>query len=531
MVYDSYFEIKREQEGLFLKIYPAKEGGKKLEINKVTEYLENMGVVEYNLAEIKDALDESGEPVLVRISDDNAQNVDESAEISVSLDKLEAYIRFVAPIGAGKKLSREDIIQILDAKGIIYGIDFATLENIVVNREPNREYFIAKGQPVILGKNAEIKYNFSSNLDAKPKVNDDGSVDFHQLNLINNVKKGDLLAELIPEEEGIPGMDVFGNNIKAKKVKKMILKYGKNVSLLENKLYAEKDGYVKIESDKVVVYDYYEVAGDVDSSTGDIEFDGTVIIKGNVRTGFSVKAKGDIEVLGVVEGATLISGGQVVLRRGIQGMNKGVIEAKKNLITKFIENSTVRVGGYIHSDAILHSRVTAKEEIIVDGKKGMVTGGEVRSGKEIRTKVLGSHMGTITNVEVGIDPTIVDTLNELTNEIDNITKETKKMDQVIVLLKNKQLQTGNLGPDKIQMLQTATRNKIFLESKLSTIRKEYEELSEVLDNKNAGKIKVMNVAYPGVRVTISNVRYHLREELKYSTLYKEGADIKITSYA
>ncbi|TCT15074.1 hypothetical protein EDC18_104224 [Natranaerovirga pectinivora] len=532
-IYDAYFEIiVKDNEGTFLKLFPRKDNGSDIDINKVFKTLESKGLTEYNADIIKESVKNLEDEKEIKISTSIIGNVNESFEINISKDRLEAFIRFFPPIGNGEKITRDFLISELDKKNIIFGIDIELINQIIKNKEYYKDYIIAKGKKVIDGIQPEINYFFSLNLDGKPMVNEDGSVDFHSLNIINNIKKDDLLAQLIPGQEGETGTDVLGNEIKPKKIKPMVLKYGKNVRISDDKLnlYAEKDGFVIVEDDKIVVYDCYEVAADVDSSTGNIVFDGTVIIKGNVRTGFTIKAKGDIEVYGVVEGATLISENQVILRRGMQGMGKGIIQAKGNLISKFIENSTVKVGGYIHSDAILHSNVTAKGEIIVEGKKGMVTGGEVRSGVEIRTKILGSHMGTITNVAVGIDPSVVDEYNQINKELIEIKEEMNKMDQIINLLKTRQIKNGTLEPDKIQMLQNATRNKIFLEGKLKTSNRRFEELSEELENKNAGRIKVMNIIYPGVRVTIGNVKYFIREEQKYCSLYKDGADIKIASY-
>ena len=76
-------------------------------------------------------------------------------------------------------------------------------------------------------------------------------------------------------------------------------------------------------------------------------------------------------VEGVVEGAVLTAGGHIILKRGIQGMeHRGVLKATGNIISRFIESATVEAGGYVSADAIMHSKVVAKSDITVDGKKG-----------------------------------------------------------------------------------------------------------------------------------------------------------------
>ena len=125
--------------------------------------------------------------------------------------------------------------------------------------------------------------------------------------------------------------------------------------------------------DKVFVSNIYEVE-DVDASTGDINYDGNVLVKGNVRSGYTIIAKGNIEVNGVIEGAVLRTDGDILLKRGIQGMGKADVECEGNLVAKFIENARVVAGGFIQADSIMHSKVSAKGEIEISGKKGFVTG-------------------------------------------------------------------------------------------------------------------------------------------------------------
>lgn len=139
-------------------------------------------------------------------------------------------------------------------------------------------------------------------------------------------------------------MDVFGNPLNPHKIRKKTLKYGKNIRISDDKLqiFSEVSGDVKLEGDMVFVSNSYTVAADIDASTGDIVYEGNVIVNGNVRTGFSIHAKGDIQVKGVVEGASLYAGGNIVLSRGIQGMNRGLLFAEGDVLTKFIESATVK---------------------------------------------------------------------------------------------------------------------------------------------------------------------------------------------
>ena len=81
----------------------------------------------------------------------------------------------------------------------------------------------------------------------------------------------------------------------------------------------------------------------MDFSTGDINFLGDVCIHGDICSGFTVRAIGNITVGGVVEACTVEAGGDLVVSGGVQGDNQAVIRAQRNIFAKFIENSCVYV--------------------------------------------------------------------------------------------------------------------------------------------------------------------------------------------
>ncbi|MDE7404801.1 MAG: FapA family protein, partial [Lachnospiraceae bacterium] len=286
------------------------------------------------------------------------------------------------------------------------------------------DILVAKGQPPRHGTDARIEYYFETDLHAKPTLKEDGSVDFFNLNTLNHCKKGDVLARLFKEDPGEYGVNIYNEKIKPRNVKQAVLKYGRNIAISDDRqvLTTEVDGHVSLVDGKVFVSNVLEVEN-VDNSTGNIEYDGNVMVNGNVCTNFSVKARGDIEVRGVVEGAFLEAEGSIVIARGMNGMAKGTLKAGGNVIAKFIENSKVNAGGYVSTESILHSEVTAGTEIIVSGRRGFITGGKVCAANLIQVKTLGSYMGADTFVEVGVDPNIKQRIQELQNAMTENKKE------------------------------------------------------------------------------------------------------------
>ena len=94
------------------------------------------------------------------------------------------------------------------------------------------------------------------------------------------------------------------------------------------------DGHVSLVEGKVFVSDVYEVEN-VDLSTGNIDFEGSVQVKGNVSSNFVIRAGGNVIISGVVEGAYIEAGGNIIIARGMNGMTKGILKAGGNIVAKF----------------------------------------------------------------------------------------------------------------------------------------------------------------------------------------------------
>lgn len=529
---NEFFQLINKEDGLYLKIYPLTGNGSKLTIDEITKYLSTINITIYDQIELNNVLMKINEPTEFKLNNTRIYPENEKINILIAEDKRTAIGRFYPPSNDGKQLTKEDIIDYLVKCGIKYGVVHENIDSFLTNRRYCTDILLAKALEPVNGKNAIITYYFKTDTTSKPKTNEDGSVDFHQLDLISHVNKGDLLATLTPADFGKSGIDVCGREIKPLKVQNKVLKFGRNIHLSEDglKMYADVSGHVSLTDDKVFVSDTYEIIADVDSSTGDINYEGNVRVKGNVLTGFSIKARGDIEVNGVVEGATLIAGGQIILKRGIQGMNKGSLSAGGNIVSKFIENSIVKAGGYITTEAIMHSNVSAKGDITIGGKKGSVTGGEIRSSTMISAKTAGSMMGTYTLLEVGSDPNIIEEYHSIEKEIASMKVENEKLKQIITLLRKKKDAGEDLSAVKLEQLKNAIRNYILLETKIKDARQRRLQLSNEMDNKINARIKIQNVVYPGVKIVISNVIYFVRNEQKYCQFIRDEADIRVIEY-
>lgn len=523
-----YFQFSSKEDGLYITVYPPKEGYNAASIDDVMYYIDKRKI-DCDSVKLMEAVKAGiSKETTLKVSDETQLSYGEFGDYRISHDCMKVEACFYPPFIDGTMLDRNEIIQDLNHIGVKYGIDDSVIDSFINKRQYGKSYVVALGTQPRNGQDGYIEYKFNKELKPRPKMNDDGTVDFHTLENVNHVKAGDVVAVLHPEDVGDKGTDVFGKNVNPDKVKHVVFRFGRDLVISEDgrQLITQVNGHVILENDKVFVSNVLELV-DIDNSTGDIEYNGDVTVKGNILAGFSVKAKGNVVVQGVVEGATVVAGGDITLNRGVQGMNKAVIKAGGNIVSKFIESvSLVEAGGNIEADSILHSRVVAKGTITANGKKGLIIGGDVKSTSLIQAKTIGNEMGTATIVGVGVNPAMKKRMDELKKNLSIQGNNKIQLTQLMTALRKKQDIEGTLDKDKQEMLSKTMRNLLTIDQELNAWKKEFEELRTSIGEEKNASIKVSNVAYPGTQLVFGDVCMFLKEKYNYCQFRKEGGDVR-----
>lgn len=118
---------------------------------------------------------------------------------------------------------------------------------------------------------------------------------------------------------GVPGMDVKGNEITVLKVSDVTLEATDGAELRGNKIYALRDGRPYLKGGAIGVVPLLTVVGDLDKDTEDIDFDGDVVVKGNVQDNMVIKASGNIAIIGSVYHSELMAQQNVEIEGKIIG--------------------------------------------------------------------------------------------------------------------------------------------------------------------------------------------------------------------
>ncbi|MGE5328618.1 MAG: DUF342 domain-containing protein [Deltaproteobacteria bacterium] len=527
---DGYFDIVFQSDGVFLIVQPPTASGAKVSAADVLDKLNKKQVRNFDKRTVELVVAKASRIPEKIAEPQREEQIDAAVSISIAPDKMKAYAMIFPPEG-GRMLTAEEFLDRMAESKVVFGAKEEIIQDICKNPVYNQQILIAEGALPVNGVNGKLEMKVDVHKNAKPTINEDGTVNFRELNLIENVTRGQVLVTSTPPTQGTPGKNVIGMPINALNGKPAVLPRGRNVEVSPDgtSLLASIDGLVNYLDGKVSVFSIYEVSADVDNSTGNINFVGNVLVHGNVLSGFTIEAGGNVEIFGVVEGATIKAGGNIILRRGMQGLGKGMLIADGDIVARYIEHSNIYARGDIKAEAIMHSNVRCGNKMELSGKKGLLVGGTAKVGREINAKVIGSPMATITEIEVGVDPGKRERYKTIKDEIVLAESDIMKSNQAIEILKKLE-KVGKLPQEKLAILEKSIRTKDFYESRLVELREELERLDEELEQESNGRILVQSIAYPGTRVAIGTSLLNVRENLQYCSLYRDGADIRVGAY-
>jgi hypothetical protein len=529
---NAYFQLVSNSTGTAIRLVPPTDGGEAINVGELTDYLQSKSVEVADFKMVYRAIAGLEKEIVIPLSQKQGLPEREMFSLRISEDRMEAVARFYPPSSHGSAIEgKEEIINDLKFRSVVFGYDEAAIETYLKNRNYCEDIVVARGKAPVQGEDARIEYYFNTDLSTKPTQNEDGSVDFFHLNTINHCKEGDVLAKLYKEVPGVAGCNVYGENLKPRDLKHLSLKYGNNILLSEDgcTITSQVNGHVCLTGDKVFVSNIYEVEN-VGTATGNIESEGSVLVTGNVQAGFSIKAKGNVEVRGVVEGAIIEADGDIIIARGMNGMGKGVLNAKGRIILKYAENATIVSGAYVQSESILHSNVSAKTEVVVDGRKGFIAGGVVRATERVSCKTLGSPMGADTIVEVGIDPEQKKRIQDLQKEIMETTRNLKNIQPILINATHKLKAGEKFPPEQMKYIQSLAAANQQQTEQLENDKRELVQLEELMQRQGQACVCVSDDVYAGTKIAIGDVSTVLKNTVKYCRFIKERGDIKATSY-
>jgi uncharacterized protein (DUF342 family) len=470
------------------------------------------------------------------LADNESLQLQDILQVTVSDDKMYAFLIFRRVEGE-LKLTVRELETFLAAQGVKFGIQQDLL--YLITQRPQDFFFnqntVAVGTPPQNGQDGMIRllYDLDDPKNNRPTQLDDGTVDFKALTQLANVKAGQLIAERVPPVPGEAGKAVTGEELPCKEGKEAMFKVGKNVVVNPEKIamYAAIDGLVtKTEKEKLNVFPVYEVNGDVDYNIGNIDFVGTVVIRGNILTGFRVKASGDIRITGGIEGAEVESDGSIEISGGIIGSNKGYVKAGRNVKCSFIMEGNVHAQeDIVVSQSIMHSNVRAGRSVICSGTKGLVVGGTIQAGEKVAARVIGNTMSTATTIEVGVRPELRQELLELRQQLRQLTESLDKSDKALALL-DQLAAAGQLTADKLALRVKLGATKRQNVGEMQVAKDKVLEIEKTLEDATASRVDVAHTIYGGTKIVVGRYTRFVKDSVQRVSFRFMDGDIAMVPY-
>lgn len=450
-----------------------------------------------------------------------------NATVTLSSDQLEAYLTLF-PSNKNRVVTEEEIIKILHNHGIVYGLLENRIQQIVENKIYFREILIAKGLNPIDGVDGKFNFYFNTKIDKKPKMMEDGSVDYRTIKLFESVSEGQVIAKYQNVSKGINGKDVKGNVILARNGRELPVLKGTNFTLLDDQCtyISNVNGKIEIINDRIIITDVYELKGDINITTGNVDFNGDIFINGNIEKAMTVKATGNIIVKGYVEASYLYAGGDIILSNGMQGGGKGKIEAGGNVSGKFFEQVNIKADGSVNANTIMNCYIEAKEEVNVSGRYGIIIGGYIHALRRITAYHIGNSSELKTILSVGISKQDYDEIKLLKLRVNEIKKELFRIEETLQKLTEYLLKPSN-SSELLKKRNLLVQTKIVKKKEYEILEQEIEKKVQFVRRANGANINIYRYVYPGTKIIINTEVLYITERQRNLTFKRNGIEIEM----
>lgn len=439
--------------------------------------------------------------------------------VYISRDKLTAWIMIYPPTGQGRPPVQSSLFSALTASKVTYGVDQAQIAAIPNLSEPYfRMFLAAKGKPPVPGKNGAIEDLYPRVIERKLAVDEFNRVDYTAAGSTQNIEKDEVICRIIPPTPGEPGRNVLDKPIPTQDGIPAVPPMGRNTTLSEDgsALIAGRAGSLQFVGNTFQIHPMLEIEGNVDYSSGSVNFLGDVHVHGDVCSGFTVRAMGNVKVDGVVESGTIEAGGDLVLAKGVLGNNQAVIRAHKDIVAKYMENCSVFARGNLTAECIIGCEVYCDSAVYTQSGRGTIIGGKVWAAREVAANIVGSKTEVRTQIMLGGLPCEDFEKKVVTQEIADMEKELEEIQRQ----PDSPVKQNRISKLKVQL----SVNRL----KLNQYNKSLEALQETVDQRSPSRL-TFGTAYANTCVEIGGDLLHIHNETRQCSAMLIEGKIKLVS--
>lgn len=418
-----------------------------------------------------------------------------------------AWMFMIPPWGEGGTLERATLDQALTDNGVVFGIDQDALDALFEAKQYFRLTPVAFGTPPVEGENGRIVEHFLRELPKEVRVDEHGKADYRAEYLVQAVEQGEVICDIIPPVEGTPGQGVNGQPVAPQKVTPAKVPSGANTTITPDgtQMIATRAGHVEFGGGVFTVKPVLEINGDVDYSTGNIDFRGDVHIHGDVREHFSVHATGSVTIDGLVEAANVEAGGNIMISCGVLGDNRALIKSGGRLQAKYLENCVAYASESIAADCIMASQTYSDGTIEVMTGRGTIIGGSLIAAKSVKARIIGCQNDRVTEITLGALPYVQNEMIDIETDLVTVQMELEALERDLKYLASQDGMDGNS-----EKTAKARLRKSVLTMKEQKLLKQKEKLGTMTPDLSKCRLEASTV-YPSTSVTVQGYIWRANE--------------------
>ena len=498
------FSLSYSKGSAWLTVHPREGSDRKVYSDEVRARMKILGIPPVRNSIIEEAIrEESGLPAELGPWP-GGENLSSFCTVEIAPDGMSAWLTAAPPRPGGEDITEEMVDAALRGSGVSRGIDGNAIDRLLGDRVYGRKVKIASGSAPVQGKGVRVKFYFvKDHVPYRELLY--GRIDLKELNYIQNRKKGDVLADLMPRTEPVNGFKVTGEVLPADPADEgETLNAGEGCVLEDGRIIAGRDGNARLEGNAVTVEPVVTVQN-VDYETGNIAFDGSVVVKGTVADGFSVTAGGDLEVDKCVGRVSLTAGRNILLKQGINGDNGAEVRTGGSLTAKYGESSRIYTGGdLIIKEALMHCSLMVKGNLLLSGGRAELLGGSAVIRGSLLCRKLGGIYEPATSVVMGIDPDDLDEYRKLLTNLEGKRLNLDELDRKIGLLrKGGGEQQDRLAQAEKQLQDEAEK----LNGEIQEMTARTHEMGRAMPWRSDSILAAQDRIYGGVHISFGFLEY------------------------
>ena len=385
--------------------------------------------------------------------------------------------------------------DIMDKHGIKFGIEKNALNLIPRNMTTTYVLTVARGEMPVAGSNAKIREAYKDGAEA------------HQV--LFKVQKDQLIAEKIPAGKGGPGRNVMDEKVPAPDGKDITLAAGANTLLSDDglKVFATTGGYVSRDREGAfTIVPCMEYGAETRNLPRQVNYEGTVLVTGDVPRGYSIVAGHHVEIRGKLTGADVVAGGDLHVHGRILDCSKNRVQCGGDMYVGGAQNARLRSEKniYLGETATGCELIAGGGVFKYNGFPGVLRGGRLIAAAGVDLDVLGDASGAPTLIFTGANLKLRMRYENAAREMVQLVAQLKAVAQELYRL-TKLLKEHHISQQELERYKRVQFHHKVLREKVQRGKAALSALEQKIASgaRTAGVFVNQNV-HPGVTVKIGS---------------------------